>query len=448
MFKKGSILNKKYRIIKEIGKGQMSRTYYGERLDNENEPIIIKSVDIKGLENWKILELFEREAKILKNLNHHRIPVYIDYFMEETKDNISYFLIYKYIEGKSLNDILKSRNSLTYKEVKQVLLQVLNILKYLHNHSPVVIHRDINPNNLIMKENGNIYLVDFGAVQEKIAMNTYTKPGSTFVGTYGYIPMEQMAGKSIPESDLFSLGMTAIKLLTGEDPHKLDMKYLKPYYKGRSEFNLIDKVIDRMIEPAFEDRLNSAEEAMELLKSDELDIKVIENRKDRDYLDKPHSKSIKAMSYPDKDVLTISREVNPFIWLIPIIASALMFYFGIRYLKIFILFPIFIINLSMIPIYRSIKREKSIIIEIKSNTINIPKQLDESISIEEVFNITVNKEYKSVGVSSKTLVNLQINIETKTSGTKTIFIPNLLRKDADYIINFLTKEVERRKKLL
>ncbi len=448
MLKKGSILNKKYRLLKEIGKGQMSWTFLGERLDDENKLIIIKTVELKGLRNWKILELFEREANILQNLNHPYIPKYIDYFTEETNDNVYYLLVYKYISGKSLNEILKSKHKFTYKEVKQIMIQILNILKYLHNHSPVVIHRDINPNNIIRKDNNDIYLVDFGAVQEKLVQNTFTTGSTTFVGTYGYISMEQMAGKSMPESDLYSLGMTAINLLTGEEPNKLDMKYLKPYYKDRKDYNLVDKVIDKMIEPAFEDRIESAEATLELLKSENLDINIVENSFNKKYLNKPHSNSIKVKSYGTTDVLLIEGSISPFLILLPAIATLLMFYFGIRYLKYFVLIPIIIINLGMIPFFNSIKREKTIYIEIKDNMISMPKQLDEDIAIEEVYNITVNKNYKNKSIINKIKVDINININTKTSGTKTIYIPELDKNDAEFIINFITEEIERRKKLL
>ncbi len=266
MFESGSLINNQYKIIKMLGKGNMAETYLAS--DADEKKVVIKVVRLKGLEEWKVLELFEREAKILKKIDHPNTPSYIDYFTNETEQDVIYFLVYEYIEGESLRDLIEEHGVIfSYEQVKDIMLKVLNILDYLHNQIPPVIHRDINPNNLIMKDDGTIYIVDFGAVKDKIIRKT-SIGGSTFIGTHGYIPLEQMAGRASPVSDIFALGMTCITLLTGKNPFYFETKDLKPEYKQRKDFNHIDYIIDKMIEPSEDNRIKTAKEVIDLLTND------------------------------------------------------------------------------------------------------------------------------------------------------------------------------------
>lgn len=139
-----------------------------------------------GQFQWENLKLFEREAQVLKQLNHRQIPKYQDYFCID--DHLLFFgLVQEYIPGSSLKQLLIQGKKFTHQQVHKIAVDVLNILIYLHELSPPVLHRDIKPSNLILGEDEQIYLVDFGAVQDT------AKEGATFtvVGTYGYTPMEQ-----------------------------------------------------------------------------------------------------------------------------------------------------------------------------------------------------------------------------------------------------------------
>jgi serine/threonine protein kinase len=140
-----------------------------------------------GQIQWEDLKLFEREAQILKQLNHPRIPDYRDYFCIDDR-SLWFGLVQKYIPGCSLKEQLASGKRFTERQVRKIAESVLKILIHLHELNPSVLHRDIKPSNLIWGEDEQVYLVDFGAVQDRAA-----KEGATFtvVGTYGYAPMEQ-----------------------------------------------------------------------------------------------------------------------------------------------------------------------------------------------------------------------------------------------------------------
>ena len=259
----GEIINQRYKITHILGEGGVGITY--SALDIETNSIIaLKAVSLRQLDDWKQVELFEREAKVLAKLEHPAIPKYLDYFdIESDKDKV-FYIVQQQAPGKSLFELVESGWRTTEAEVKQIAEQILSILVYLHALDPPVIHRDIKPHNLIRSDNSKIFLVDFGAVQ-----NTYydtLMQGSTVVGTYGYMSPEQFRGKAEPATDLYSLGATLLYLLTHRSPSELPQNTLKLDF--RSQINISDSFadwLDKILEPDVEDRFSSANEALNRL---------------------------------------------------------------------------------------------------------------------------------------------------------------------------------------
>ena len=169
--------------------------------------------------------------------------------------------------GKSLFQLVESGWRTNEREIKDIAQQILSILSYLHSLDPPVIHRDIKPNNLIRDDEGKIYLVDFGAVQ-----NTYYNTlmqGSTVVGTYGYMSPEQFSGKALPQSDLYSLGATLLYLLTHRSPAELPQDTLKLDFRNSVDISgSFADWLEKILEPDIEDRFSNADVALvELFKS-------------------------------------------------------------------------------------------------------------------------------------------------------------------------------------
>lgn len=261
----GQVLQGRYQLGQNLGENASRQTWLATDLEasnTENAQIIVKFLTFGGQFQWENLKLFEREAQVLKQLNYPQIPKYHDYFCID--DRLLYFgLVQEYISGSSLKELLNQGKKFTSQQVHKIAVDVLNILIYLHELSPPVLHRDIKPSNLILGEDEQIYLVDFGAVQDKAA-----KEGATFtiVGTYGYTPMEQFGGRAVPASDLYALGATLIHLLTGTAPADLPQKDLRIQFSDRislsSSFILW---LENLTEPAPERRFNNAQEALEAL---------------------------------------------------------------------------------------------------------------------------------------------------------------------------------------
>lgn len=260
----GKIINGKYRLVKILGEGGWGVTYLAEELQSRQQ-IALKMLALKGLKDWKQIELFEREARVLQSLEHPAIPRYIEYFTVDTADNRYFYLAQELAPEKSLSKWIKDGWRATETEVKQIAYQLLEILVYLHSQKPPIIHRDLKPDNIIRQADGKIFLVDFGAVK-----NTYysTLTGSsTVIGTYGYLAPEQFYGKATPASDLYSLGATILYLLTHISPTELSADGLSIQFRDR--VNISDNFanwLETIIEPEVEKRFDSAKQALAVLK--------------------------------------------------------------------------------------------------------------------------------------------------------------------------------------
>ncbi|MBD2725498.1 serine/threonine protein kinase [Nostoc sp. FACHB-892] len=267
MLQPEEILQDRYQIQRQLGNNGIRQTWLAKDLQassDEKSTVVVKLLAFGGTVQWDDLKLFEREAQILKQLNHPRIPRYIDYFCIDDR-TLWFALIQEYIPGESLKEKLADGKRFTEKRTRKIAIEVLNILTYLHDLNPGVLHRDIKPSNLIWGEDNRIYLVDFGAVQDKAAREGVT---FTVVGTYGYAPMEQFGGRAVPASDLYALGATLIHLLTGTSPSDLPQQDLRLQFTDR--VNLSPSFVSwlqKLIEPAPEQRFTDARQALNALKS-------------------------------------------------------------------------------------------------------------------------------------------------------------------------------------
>ncbi|MDJ0620764.1 MAG: serine/threonine-protein kinase [Calothrix sp. MO_192.B10] len=262
------ILNERYQIEQELGRQTGRRTYLAQDLQSQ-ERVVVKLLLLGQDFDWQDLKLFEREAETLKTLEHPAIPRYLDYFELDTADNKGFGLVQSYVAGKSLESHLISGRTFSESEVKELAIALLEILRYLHQLKSPVIHRDIKPSNILLTERsgnsvGQVYLVDFGSVQNLAATEGST---ITVVGTYGYMPPEQFGGRCVPASDLYSLGATLIYLVTGLHPTELPQKDLQIQF--RQSCNLSEEFanwLEWISEPSLSQRFKSAKIAIAALK--------------------------------------------------------------------------------------------------------------------------------------------------------------------------------------
>jgi eukaryotic-like serine/threonine-protein kinase len=258
-----SNLESRYHILCLMGEGGSGKTYHA--LDKQHQiEVAIKVLSLRGMGDWKTLELFEREAKILAQLKHPAIPEYLDYFQTEIAGEEAFCLVQAIAPGRSLTSWVESGYVFSESELRDIATQILKILSYLQTFSPPIIHRDLKPQNLLWSESGEVYLVDFGAVRDTYHL-TITG-GSTIVGTYGYMAPEQFRGQAVLATDLYGLGTTLLSLRSGQDPADLPVKQMKIDFRERVQFSPdFANWLERLLEPIPEDRYRNADRALDYL---------------------------------------------------------------------------------------------------------------------------------------------------------------------------------------
>ena len=222
----GTILQNRYRLLNILGQGGFGRTYLAEDQGRFQEKCALKEFipQNSGTQSLqKSKELFQREASILYQIQHPQIPQFRATFAQ----NQRLFLVQDYVEGKTYRVLLaerKSRNEkFTEAEVLRLLQQLLPVLDYIHSQG--IVHRDIAPDNIILRERDRTpVLIDFGVVKDIASKVQYPDLtlSATTVGKMGYAPSEQIqTGRAYPSSDLYSLAVMAIVLLTAQEPQAL-----------------------------------------------------------------------------------------------------------------------------------------------------------------------------------------------------------------------------------
>lgn len=274
----GITLNNHYRIVRELGHGGFGRTYLAEDAHRFNEPCVLKEFAPQVHGSYalqKSEELFEREAGVLYKLQHNQIPRFRELFRVSISDRGYLFLVQDYVPGQTYRFLLDARKRQGLRfieaEINQLLLQILPLLEYIHSLG--VIHRDISPDNLILRSSdGMPVLIDFGGVKQVAATveslfaeANGTLAPATRIGKLGYAPIEQMQmGIVSPHSDLYALAATVLVLLTGKEPHQLlDSQTLN--WNWRAECSLspnLSLVLDKMLAQQPSQRYSSAREVM------------------------------------------------------------------------------------------------------------------------------------------------------------------------------------------
>ena len=243
-----------YRVEAVLGQGANGRVYRATAPDGT--VIALKELQFATVPGAQQIDAFEREAATLKTLHHPRIPRFIESFQEGEGVQLRLYLAAEFIEGEALSARI-ARGPFPEPLLRDVATQVLRVLAYLHKLG--LLHRDIKPDNLIVRPGGELVLVDFGSARRLSGSRTF---GATLVGTFGYMPTEQLGGTVDATSDLYALGATLLHAATGKPPSELlagDFSLRVP-----AGIPLRDLIV-RLVQPRRDRRLRSAEAALQAL---------------------------------------------------------------------------------------------------------------------------------------------------------------------------------------
>ncbi|MEH1815985.1 MAG: YARHG domain-containing protein [Nostoc sp.] len=269
------LLNDRYQVIRTLGAGGFGETYLAEDtyMPSKRHCVVKQLRPIHN--NPQIYQLvqqrFQREAAILEELGgtNDQIPTLYAYFSSGGQ----FYLVQEWVEGDTLTGKVQKQGLFSEGAVQELFMNLLPVLDYVH--SKHIVHRDIKPDNIIVRyRDGKPVLIDFGAVRESMGtvVNSQGNPTSSIViGTPGYMPSEQAAGRPVYSSDLYSLGMTVIYLLTGKQAQQLETDSQTGEIIWRQYASHVSPIMARVIERAIayhpRDRYPTARAMLDSLQS-------------------------------------------------------------------------------------------------------------------------------------------------------------------------------------
>lgn len=268
----------RYQVVQVLGQSLFGQTYLVQDTHLPDHPTCVVKHFLPSTQCPISVEirrrLFTREVEALKKLDNYDL---VPYLLAHFEDNLEFYLVQQFIEGHALSAELSPGDCWSQSKVFQLLYEVLSILNFVHSHG--LIHRDVKPSNILRRKQDNrLVLIDFGAVKpiwNQLILNQgktsnfipfeYT---TIAIGTPGYMPHEQQRGKPRPNSDIYALGMIAIQALTGVHPTQLpeDRNTGEILWQEFAQVNNeLALVLNKMVCYHFQDRYNSAKEALEAL---------------------------------------------------------------------------------------------------------------------------------------------------------------------------------------
>lgn len=218
-----------YTVTRQLGAGGQGRAYLAkrnaQRADSDTEPmtVVLKEyilpTQLDAISNDTIEQAVHKsEAAILAKLNHPGVVKLLDCFEEDHRG----YLVLEFVEGTPIHDLVSNRGAFSEAEAREIAISLCQVMAYMHSRSPAVIHGDLTPENLILKENGTVCVIDFTIA------HYYSKERKQKVcGKEGYVAPEQYAGYDSPQSDIYSIGCTLYFMLTALDCETLTQPSLQ-----------------------------------------------------------------------------------------------------------------------------------------------------------------------------------------------------------------------------
>jgi serine/threonine protein kinase len=273
-----NFISGRYQVIRVLAEGGFGKTFLTEDTHLPSRPYRVLKQLKPIVANPQIYQLvqdrFQREAAILEDLgnSNERIPSLYAYFSEQGE----FYLVQEFIQGQTLSKKVETSGLMGETAVKEILNKLLYVLNFVHSKG--IIHRDIKPDNIILRDADNIpVLIDFGAVRESMGTSINSQGNSTssiIIGTPGFMPSEQAAGRPVWSSDLYALALTMIYLLTGKMPHEFQTDYNNGNILWRQYANNISPTFGMILDKAIayhpNERYTTAKEMINALQSNQV----------------------------------------------------------------------------------------------------------------------------------------------------------------------------------
>lgn len=437
----GSVLNNRYEILEKVGVGGMAIVYKAKDIYLKRV-VAIKVLKEQYLEDKEFIKKFVIEAQSVANLNNQNIVKIYDVGQHLENNKVYNYIVMEYIKGKTLKQLINENGRLKSSAVISISKQIANALNCAHSHH--IIHRDIKPHNIIIDENLNVKVTDFGIARISTSSTiTYT---SSILGTVHYISPEQAKGKFIDEkSDLYSLGVVMYEMITGKVPFDTDNAVgialqhineplVEPKVYVQTLENWLNDIIVKCMQKDPKDRFKSAKELINALdKKENLDLnKNLNTNKDRlVYKESVYSTSNKDLNYKthiknnnkNREVLN-KRKKGIFDYTITYIVLALVLIFSV-----FLIYRLAISNKaqSMVSVPAVVGLDKAEAIKLlKSKKLN--GLVIETVNDDNVEPGKIIKQKPLANEKAKEGSNVELTVSV---GKNKTIVPNLSNLDYD-----------------
>jgi hypothetical protein len=257
-------IGERFVVLEPLASHGSARTLGGVE-QQSGAPVILKTLSVSGMTDWKQLELFQRGIAVLRGLSHPGIPRHLGDGQLSRGGETIYWWAQERVPGRTLAEGLSQGQRWTEARARALTDAVLEILEHLQGYSPPILHRDLKPSNVMERPDGSFAVIDFDLVKDTIDPEG---TDTTALGTVGYAPLEQLMGRAVPASDLYGLGATLVALLSRKSPADLldaDASRLdfRPHVRVSEAFA---GFLDRLVEPRASRRPADARAARVLLR--------------------------------------------------------------------------------------------------------------------------------------------------------------------------------------
>lgn len=295
-----SAIPERFEVRGRIGSGSQGVTFRADDRETGRE-VAVKVLELEEVDDWKSVELFERQAEALQNIDHPKVPDYVDATDDLAGERTHLYLAQEYVEGTDWGTLLEQGERLDEPAGRAFVGEMLEIAADLQAFSPPIVHRDIKPSNIMRRPDGSLALIDFGAVRTVLPDR---EGGSTFVGagTNGYMAPEQLRGRAGSAADVYAIAATAVHLMGGTHPLELPMSEMKLEFRGELEVSeSLAAVLERMLAPDVDERYGDAEAALEALRRDDPTTPRVEGDRLLAYLEeKPDELRAEVRAGPER----------------------------------------------------------------------------------------------------------------------------------------------------
>jgi serine/threonine protein kinase len=260
MAEQGELLAGRFTVLELVQQESITSTLLTQ--DSDGRDVLLRELRMASLDNWSTVQKLEKRVELYQAFERGALPECIGLFSDETRDDAAFYIAFERVDGTSIENIVEAEGPQSDDSVETMLREILGGLVQLHHSDEAIVHGGIRPGTIVRGQDGRYRLTEL-PLPDLPAVPSIS-PGSSIIDE-AYCSLEQRKGRSVSGSDIFSLGMTAVYMLTGKHPHVLPTRQFKPVYRAESTGAILDLTIDQMIEPADGDGRPSAISLIDML---------------------------------------------------------------------------------------------------------------------------------------------------------------------------------------